>query len=106
MADKIRNLIIGSSTPNEAGVDWTNFAWIDIVHRQIKLFEGGKWVVSAELSDTLTIPDILEDKTLKGKTIIQGTLITGDSEGISEEIPIKKIDTLVFQNGILIKVRE
>jgi hypothetical protein len=80
MNNKVGKIIIGTETPSgRPDTDWGNFAWIDTANRQVKTFNGGTWGVVADFADTFK------------------------PEGVSEEIPIKKIDTLVFENGLLVK---
>jgi hypothetical protein len=77
---KAGKILIGSETPTgRPNTDWGNFVWIDTANRQVKVFNGEVWDKCADFADTIT------------------------TEGISEEISIKKIDTLVFENGLLVK---
>jgi hypothetical protein len=73
-----KNLMISDSEPVEAGVAWENYIWIDTATRKIKNFTGGKWVVVADFADSLP-------------------------EGITAEIPLKKLETMVFEKGLLVK---
>lgn len=94
-----RKIVFIDSTP-PTGENLDRFCWIDIVERQIKIFEDGQWTMAADLADL--IPDTLEDKTLKGKTVISGTLIMEGYDPVDAEIKTEG-GVLVFKNGILVK---
>lgn len=79
MPHGLRHLVIGDTLPTEPVEHWDNFAWLNPVTRNISVYVNGQWVVSATLADTFK------------------------TEGVSEEIPLEKIKTMVFENGLLVK---
>jgi hypothetical protein len=78
MPNRLRNLVIGTELPTEPIEHWENFAWLNPADRTIKEYVNGQWVQIATLADTFT------------------------TEGVSEEIEVKKIKTMVFKNGLLV----
>ena len=102
---KLLEVVIGPEIPQEAGTDWTRFAWIDTKNRQIKTFNGNNWDIAADLADIFQIPSTLEDITLKGKTLISGTLILEGYDPVDAKIKTE-VGILVFKNGILVKYGE
>ena len=70
---KRKIIFIGDAPPDG---DPKYYAWIDTVYRQVKVYEGGQWVVKASFVDA--------------------------TEGYTGEIKHGK-DTFVFENGVLKK---
>lgn len=77
MSEKTKHLIIGTELPTEPVEHWENFAWLNPVTRDIKVYINGEWVVSTTLADTLVT---------EGYT---GTIKDGNKD-------------MVFQNGLLV----
>ena len=79
MSHRLRQLVIGDTIPVEPAEHWDNFAWLNPVTREIRIYVNGAWVVEATLADTFK------------------------TEGVSAEIPAQKIETMVFKDGLLVK---
>jgi hypothetical protein len=99
---ELKHLIISASVPNNIGIDFENFTWLDTASRKVKTFNGKTWDVVADLADVINLPSSLEDMTLKGKTVIAGDLIMEGYEPVNAEIKTEG-GVLVFKNGILVK---
>jgi hypothetical protein len=78
MPHKLRQLVIGDTLPTEPTEHWDNFAWLNPVTREIRIYVNGAWVVSTTLADTFTT------------TGYTGEIKHGNN-------------VMVFENGILVK---
>lgn len=77
MADEVSNIIIGTAEPSGATLLLDYCAWINPSNSKLKVYHDGVCVMTADLSEAI--------------------------EGVSEEIPLEKITTMVFKNGLLVK---
>lgn len=78
MPHRLRQLVIGDTLPVEPAAHWDNFAWLNPVTREIRIYVNGTWVLSTTLADTFT------------------------TEGYTGEIKHGN-DVMVFKNGLLTK---
>jgi hypothetical protein len=114
---KKRNIIISDEEPEETLVRRENFVWVDTTTKQVKGFINGAWVREVDFisSQQLALaisalssiyapighshPELGDIKQVNFVDVIE---VEGN-KGVSAEIPLEKIKTLVFSKGILVK---
>jgi hypothetical protein len=75
---EVSTFVIGPETPS--GAAWGSSIWIDTVHRQIKEYKGGAWVVLVDFANYFK------------------------PEGYTGEIKHGN-NLMVFENGLLVKYK-
>ena len=103
----IKFLIVKDDTPDErpeykSPID--GWLWYKPTPNEWYIYKSGQWTLIPK--PLFSIPEILENKTLEGTTVIDGKLFVGKDEGYHEDISLKGLGTLKVRRGVIVGWKE
>ena len=104
---ELRSLVVSDSAPSgniSSDATMENWLWYKPTPNEWHIYKSGQWVLIPK--PLFSIPEILENKTLEGTTVIDGKLFVGKDEGYHEDISLKGLGTLKVRRGVIIGWKE
>ncbi len=109
MGENIAFVIISDTMP-DSKLPSDGWWWIDTTNNVVKRYSGfpphGSWVEKPlDINIPITVNElhIKDDLTVEGDAQFNRLIKVGDIEGVTADIVVNKIKTMIFKNGILIK---